>query len=100
MIYEEAKGYFQQSLKIFKNIMNDYRFMSLKASQDQAELDKVRINDKYTFPQDIMDQLSKKETKIRKDDKKAATKEKDPKTGKGQKTLESVELKILPLNPQ
>jgi hypothetical protein len=89
---------FKNCYAFFNSVKNEMRFEQQQLINRKPEQEKVKINEKYLFPFDIMDQLNKKESKIRKDDKKGGkeTTKKDP---KGKQNSETLEMKITPLNP-
>jgi len=82
---------------IFTHLKDEFRFVPSSSINKLPELEKIRLNEKFQFPTDIMDQLSKKEAKIRKDDK--GKQKETKKDTKGQKTVEVLEMKVQLLNP-
>lgn len=59
-----------RAFDLFKGIKDKHQFDFHHSVNEICQKEKVKIMEKYQFPIDVMDQLSKKESKIRKDDKK------------------------------
>ena len=68
--YEGAKRLMERSYEIFKSIKDKHRFDFNHSVNEVCVKENVKVMEQYQFPSDVMDQLSKKESKIRKDDKK------------------------------